>query len=339
MSESIRAAVATALIARFGPGAVIEEWGGSEQREWSWQFGFRVGGERGGEFIAKVPRWEEARTLEAAIAAGEQANTAAEYAGLVEIADAVASSGNPGLAAVEPVAFVGGVNTIVMRRLQGIPLRSRVGIVGGRGDVSVLFGRLGEWLALFHALAGGIERVVWNATAELERLRLIEGRFTEAKAAPFGLPQAFAGLREWVGRLEGADEPATQTHGDLNLSNVLVTSDDRVAVVDPNRSRGLALDDVARVITDIRLERRQLAVGGLLRRAATADDWERRMTFAAGYSGETLLPYRLALHTLQRWIDLEATVVGPARIGLFVGRRLLRSEMKRRLDAGRSTSA
>lgn len=338
MSEPIRTAVSTAVAEFFGRGATVEEWHGPEQREWSWQFAFRVAGVAGGEFIAKVPRWEEAPTLEAAVAAGEQAATAAEFAGLVEIADAVAASGDPGLAAVEPVVFVGPVNTIVMRRLEAVRLRSRVGVVRSKGDVAALFTRLGRWLALFHGL-GGVERIAWDPAAEQRRLAALERRLQAAEIPSGRLGEAIASLGAWVDSFKGVDEPSAPTHGDLNMSNVLVTPDDRVAVIDPNRSQGFVLDDAARVITDVRLEKRQLAGGWLLRRLATADGWERSLTSAGGYATEALLPYRLARHAVERWVEAESTSAGPARLGLVVARRLLSAETKRRLGPGRAASS
>ena len=286
----------------------------------------------GGGFIAKVPRWEDVSTPAAAAAVGEQASTVAEYACLEEIAAAVRASGDPGLAAVEPVVFVPATNTIVMRRLEADSLRSRLRVLGTRGDVAALFARLGRWIALFHAM-NGTSRAAWDAGTEDVEIATMAKLLEQRRSIPESLVQALRRLEAWAVRLEGSDEPVTRIHGDLNLSNVLVTRDDRVAVIDPNRRTGRALVDPARSITDAWLEKRRLTTGWLRWRTTHRDEWERRMLAAAGYEAEPTLGYRLACQALARWVELETEVRGAARTGLAAVRPQLKAEMSRRLGA------
>ncbi len=331
MSDSIRRAVAAAMADRLGREAQVTGWRGPHQADWSWLFSFEAGGDSGGGFIAKVPRWEDVSSPDAVVAAGEQASTAAEYACLEEIASAVRASGDPGLIAVEPVTFVASANTIVMRRLEAKSLRSRLRVLGTRGDVAALFARLGRWIALFHAM-NGIERVAWDAGTERAGVEAMAKSLERRRVMPVSVREALLRLEAWAGRLEGSEQPITRIHGDLNLSNVLVTRDDRIAVIDPNRRRGSALIDPARSITDAWLEKRRLTTGWLPLGRGHRLEWEERLLAAAGYAGEPTLEYRLARQALERWVELEAEVRGAARIGLAAVRPQLRSEVERRLD-------
>jgi hypothetical protein len=333
VTDPVRMAADAAVKQFIGPAAVISKWEGPRQHDWSWQFAFHAPGSGGGDLLLKVPRWQEALTLEDALAAGEQDSTHRELDGLRRIEAAVLASGDPGLTAVAPLSYVSAVNGILMRRLDAVSLRDRLGMGRGRGDVAALFGRLGRWIGIFHAIDGPAETRPLSAAGEVGELRDLEARLNGAGVAPRGLLPAVAMLRLAAEEMDGVPELVTEIHGDLNISNVLVGRDDRVAVIDPNRETGSVLDDLARVITDVRLDGSQLASGGLLRTAAHVAAWEERLVAAAGYGEEPLLRYRLARHALERWAEVELEVTGPARVALLPGRTLLRRVVSHRLAA------
>ena len=124
----VRAAVADALAGWYGPEATLLSWDGPEAHAWSHQFAAVVETPAGSKnLVVKVPRWEEAPTLAAALEAGPQESTRREHATLEALAAAVAASGDPGLAAVAPVGYLPGINAVVTERLAADPLRARLG--------------------------------------------------------------------------------------------------------------------------------------------------------------------------------------------------------------------
>lgn len=333
MSDAVRFAVERALIDLLGEDASVTKWDGPHERDWSWQWSITVAGREGGDLVLKVPRWDEAPTLADALAAGEQDSTHAEIDGLRRVELAVLSSGDPGLTAVEPVGYVADVNGILMRRLLGESLRERLGVGRGKGDVEALFDRLGRWIGVFHAIDGPRIHRPFQADASVEASRALEHRLRAAGETPRGLLPALAMTRMAAEELDGVEEPWAEIHGDLNAGNVLIGSDDRIAVIDPNQMPGPALTDAVHLITDIRLDRRQLVTAGVTRPFDLVDAWERRLFGGAGLLDEPLGAYRLAAAAVERWASLELDLDGAARAGLLAGRPLLRRTVRRRLAA------
>ena len=74
--------------------------------------------------VVKIPTWDEAPTLAAALAAGPQAATRREVDALDEIVAMVRGAEDPFLTAVVPVAYVPEINAVVTECLDAVPLRS-----------------------------------------------------------------------------------------------------------------------------------------------------------------------------------------------------------------------
>ena len=316
--EAIRAAVGAAV----GPShGAITGWSGPDSRPWSWHFAVRT---EGGALVVKVPRWEGIASLEAALAAGPQADTAAEFAALRSIEQMVATSGDAGLAAVVPVAYVSAVNAIVMERLEAASLRSRLGI-GAPNQAEEWFGSLGRWLGHYHR-TGAATDTAFAVVAELERW---EG----ASRLHHGLRDEVAQARAAARRLEGRIVVTGAQHGDLTLGNVLITADGRVAVIDPNWTTGRHEVDAARILTEALLGRSQLLTFGLRRGTAVVDRWERALVAGHGRLDPAVLAYDRGAEALDRRIALTAGGLMTRSIGRGAGPRF-RGEIRRRFAAG-----
>jgi streptomycin 6-kinase len=316
-ATTIRAAVAAAVVDSHG---AIRTWSEPETRPWSWQF--RAGTDRA-PLIVKVPRWEGVDSLEAALAAGPQVDTAGEFAALGEIADLVLRSGEPGLAAVVPVAHVVAVNAIVMEVFAGTSLRQRLGF-GAPAAATVWLGRVGSILGRYHRRRAGVASS-FPMAVEVERWAEVERR--HPRLAPEARQAADAARR-----LAGHAVMETTQHGDLTLGNVLVSADDRVAVIDPNRIRGSAEADVARLLAELRLGRSQLLSFGLWRRRAVIDAWERAIVGGHGGLDDAVLAYECGAEAMSRQVTL-ATGGLAGRLSGTVSARRFETEIRRRFSA------
>ena len=320
-SDRIRAAVEEALPSGYGG---VASWHGPRTGEWSWTFRVETGGAAPATLLVKVPRWEDATDLADALAAGPQQDTEEEYRALEAIAAAVAASGDPGLAAVVPVAYVPEVNAIVTELLRARPLRDR--LRGGRGgrSASAYFRRAGRWLAVFHGSGDRRPRPFLPGEAD---------DFDQIAAHLGGsLGQAASDLVAAGRVLTGRPTLEVVAHGDFSMANILVTIDDRVAVVDPNRYRARPSADVAHLLIEARLSRRQLLSAGIGGRRRTVEAWAAAMSEGYPELDPVLLSYDRAAAAVRRWAEVEERLRGVGRVALVPARRLLRSEVASLLE-------
>jgi streptomycin 6-kinase len=313
-TDRIRAAVASSLPPGYG---AISRWSRPRQGDWSWMFEAETGGTAPATLVVKVPRWEEAPDLGSALNAGPQKDTEEEFRALESIAAAVAAAGDPGLTAVVPVAYVHEVNAVVTERLRAVPLHERLRRTRA-ADAAALFGRVGRWLRVFHATSD--QQLVPFEADEVERLAAAGhrgGALGDAIAAVAAVARNRSGRPVSVGVL----------HGDLSLRNVLVTIDDRVAVIDPNRYRGRIVGDAAHLLTEVRLGRRQLITSGALRPRSRVEQWAEAIIDGYPETDAGLLAFERALAAVRRWAEVEERTKGIARLALLPARRLFRSEV------------
>jgi hypothetical protein len=257
----VRVVVAAAVPEWYGPSARLALLEDPEAHAWSVQFGAVVETASGRKrLVVKIPRWKEAPTLEAALAAGSQESTRREHATLVALAATVAAAGDPGLAAVAPVGYLPEVNAVVTERLEAAPLRDRLGWwPGAEGRQAEVLRRAGRALRLYHDRVAGAAPGLWDGAASAAELEKAAAR----GLAPRGPLPALAGEAR---KRHGSTVIVGDAHGDFNLANVLVTSDGRVAVLDPNLVPGPLLADAAKLLTGLRMRRERSLTLGLLGR-------------------------------------------------------------------------
>ena len=319
-SDVIRSAVSEAVAGTVGQ---IHSWSGPRRGKWSWSFLAETAGQSPARLLVKIPRWEEASTLDVALKLGAQEDTAEEFAALVAIHAAVSSAGDPGLAAAEPVAHIAAVNALVMERVDGRTLKSRLGWSRGGRDAGRLFARLGRWLRLFHDV-GEAGSEPFSVEDEMVRWTVPGDRsFPEAV-----LDRGIEAARQ----LSDSTFPVRTLHGDLSLENILITPDERVAVVDPNRRRGRPSRDIARLGAELRLGRSQWVTRGVLRSDDAIEGWLVELIGGYGDVDRRILSFDLAAEALSRWVDLS---VGGLAGGVAAGwaRRIFAREVRGRLEA------
>jgi hypothetical protein len=257
----VRAAVAAGLSDWYGPQARLASLHGPESHAWSYQFAAVAETASGRKrLVVKVPRWEEAPTLDAALAAGPQESTRKEHAALRAMAAAVGAAADAGLAAVVPVAYLPEINAVVTERLEAAPLRARLrSWPGAERRQSEVLRRAGRALRLYH------DRVAGAAPAHLDGAALA----AEVEAAiGAGLTRrgTLLVVAEEARRRRGSGAIVGDSHGDFTLANVLVTAEGRAAVLDPNLVPGPLLADAAKLLTDLRMRRARSLTFGLLGR-------------------------------------------------------------------------
>ncbi|MEX2418753.1 MAG: phosphotransferase [Acidimicrobiia bacterium] len=311
--DRIRTAVAASLPPGYG---AITRWSRPRQGDWSWMFEAETGGAAPATFVVKVPRWEEAPDLGAALNAGPQQDTEEEYRALESIAAAVAAAGDPGLTAVVPVAYVREVNAVVTERLRAVPLHERLRRTRA-ADAAALFRRVGRWLRVFHATSD--PQLIPFEAEEFEQLADAgrRGALGDAIAAVAAAARVRSGRPVSVGVL----------HGDFSLRNVLVTIDDRVAVIDPNRYRGRIAGDASHLLTEVRLGRRQLITSGAFRARSRVEQWAAAIIDGYPEIDGGALAFERAVAAVKRWVEVEEPTKGIARLALLPARRLLKSEV------------
>jgi tRNA A-37 threonylcarbamoyl transferase component Bud32 len=328
MSELLAPLVLETLDAAYGPGATVISWGATVERRWSWQTTIRVAGTPHPRMLIKVPRWEAVPTIDDAVTAGQQPSTVAEFEALRSIASAVTASRDPGLTAVDAVAYIPGLNAILMSHLDGQPLRLALRSATTRHRREILT-RLGRLLGLVHGPAPS-ERHDVDPAAFAQGARSLIDR--AERRGVRRLAEMMGELARSSVTLAGATEPVGFVHGDLNATNVLVDRAGRVAVIDPNPiANGPQLDDLAHLIEDVRESRSGLLTGGVIGRRSS--EWARLLSEASGVEVEPMLRVRQALHVAERWIGLEEDLTGGARVALVPARVALRRRLRRILGA------
>jgi len=315
------AAVTDAVIAELRgtvPADAIEV-GPLQQRQWSWHASVRAGEHR---MLLKVPRWPEALTLDAVIDAGAQPAARDEYAMLERLVSVTGHAAD--LAAVRPVAFLEGMSGILMEWFDGVRLRRLARPLRPRSRTDEVFRRVGRLLQAVHELSEPGREPFDAASVRADLSAVVERRTGRLTASALRLAATVEGL-------DGTSEPVGTIHGDLNLDNVLVDSEGRPALIDPNPDRAPLLADLSKLVGDLELDRAQLLTRGRWRAERRRRRWSTDVLGAL--AEEPLRPVRQAIEIIDRW---ERLLDRRARRGRSLGPWVepqLAGAVNRRVDA------
>lgn len=306
----------------YGPGASIRGTPQVVRRPWSIHLlPTVVIGDRTIGLVAKIPLWDEAPDLAAALDAGPQAATLLEFEALEDIASMVNGSGDDGLTAIRPVAYVEDLNAVVTELLDARPLR-RLAARGRRLSVIRAAPAAGRWLRRFHEEIGSPRDERFDPATLEPGLTDLAAR---ADGCPPGLEEGIASLKRTAATMAGRTVRMATTHGDFGPCNVMVTPEGRVAVIDPNLVFGPVEQDAAKLAVALRTGPGRLITG--IRRRRGPDRIEQGLL--EGYGRVDTDVYRLCrrIAAAQRWVEVEGGRRGIGRAALPAARRVLAAEL------------
>ncbi|MFH2072013.1 MAG: phosphotransferase [Actinomycetota bacterium] len=300
----------------YGPGARLRGRPPVQRRPWSVHFLPRVtapGGEI--DLIVKIPLWAEAPDLREALAAGPQEATRAEFAMLGRIEAMVTASAEPSLTWVRRVGYIEEINAVVTERLASRTLRA-----APRPRRPAAARSAGVWLRLFHDDIGAAADGVLEPSDLLD----LDGVEQMVNGLPAALQSAVAGVRSRAEELMGRPIRRATTHGDLGPSNILVTPDGRVGVIDPNLVPAPVEADLAKLAVALRTPRWRLLAGFPF--GEGLHPVERAVLEGYGAVPGEIYALCRRLAAVRRWVEIEAESGGVRRIALPMARRVLAAE-------------
>jgi hypothetical protein len=163
----------------------------------------------------------------------------------------------------------------------------------------------GAWLARFHERVGGAHeepldkpRLRSLADSAFDALELAAARHLQT--APLR-----AALRNRIDALAAPWDRVAGLHGDFMSANILLTADERIAVLDTHRARsGSIYEDIARLATDLATLRLQVLSQGLAYRKCAVERCAGSLL--RGYFGDRppdhpLLSVHCALAVVRKW--------------------------------------
>jgi Phosphotransferase enzyme family len=320
MTERVKAE----LESWYGASVSISEAPSWEMRPWSIfvRFPLSPGPDRPRAILAKIRRHPDLSVREAICDDGLRDQAKNEFETLGRLQLLLASSRTH--CAVRPLAYLEPWSAVVMEEIEAEQLRRRV--LRGRvsrpltrqSELETTFERAGSLLRLFHERVSSPETgpvIGGDVRATLtESLASVERRFPAADVRK---------IRHAVVRLEkqcnGMSLPYSRLHRDFNCSNVLLTSDTRVFLLDPRMTWGVTYRDVARLMVDLEtLSFQGITHGHWVGERAV--DGSRR-AIVRGYFGDeqyvpVVLEFFRLLAVLEKWLaDDELASHAPLRQG------------------------
>lgn len=241
----------------------------------------------------------------------------------------VLAGSTPTYCAVRALDYIEPLAALVMEELRADPMSARIRnarvLLSGnhRRDVEVALERTGGILRLFHDEVGAPAEgpIVSDETgsAFADDLDFVEQRVPAAEASRID------DLRELVSRLEtqvgNTVIPYGGLHRNLTCTNILVTKDLRVGLLDTHPTPGPVYSDLAELMVDLQtFDIQGLSHGRLLRKhVATFNEALLRGYFGRENHDRAALQFFVLLSMLRKWRRDEELLERP------VGRRLGRA--------------
>jgi len=219
--------------------------------------------------------------------------------------------GNPNLIAVQPLSYLEEWNAIVMLEVKAHPLRSQLTSLAvgfSQAKATAEFTRhlrnASQWIRHYHDHVG--DGKIEPVSKELlqDRIEKIEGDVNQFMGKSADAARKLALIESKSRQITGT-ETVAQLHGDFHCSNILVTPQGQICVLDPraNSSRRSIYNDLAALLTDLHLKPIPMFTGGIFTRkfldqsrAAIIESY-----FKPGEYSQPLMDFYCASEVMFKW--------------------------------------
>ncbi|MBC8507076.1 MAG: phosphotransferase [Anaerolineales bacterium] len=210
--------------------------------------------------LVKIPREKHVSSLAKAIVNHELGEMAErEFALLVDVSYFVNKLKKLSYAAIRPLCYLDRWNAIVMEELPSRTLENLAFDLRTRFRINPEWNLFkdslcitGRWMRIYHEVLGDwqfapldVDALILEIEQKINILMMAQPRFTDWEEIQTKFRQILENLR-------GLLVPHVNLHGDLFFTNVLITADQRVAVIDLARDmRGPIYTDLSSMIIEL----------------------------------------------------------------------------------------
>jgi len=232
--------------------------------------------------LVKIPREQDMVSLEQAVSNQElKEMTKSEFDMLIEVYDVVSKLKSTAFTAIRPLFYLPQWNAIVMEELPSrtledlaFDLRTRLKLQPEWGQFKDALYLTGQWMRMYHETLGSWQLAplkIDDLILEIDqKINLLEPSVIRR----VDWNELRAQFRRILDNLRGLSVPYVNLHGDLFLTNVVITPDNRVAVIDLTRmSWGPIYSDLSSVIIELVEQRLKLSSFGFIVREPTILDF------------------------------------------------------------------
>lgn len=195
-----------------------------------------------------------------------------EYEQLLTTWQVFDSLNDPDCTAVQPLEFLNEWNAIVMLEVQATPLRSmltspRIGFSQSEATEHFIahLRKAGRWLRYYHDKVGGSEAIPLSYELMQARLDKISKDVANHIGTRFQVPTKLEILRSRIEKAAGRERIA-HLHGDFHASNILITRQGKVCVLDPRvyPEKHSVYNDLSSLLIDLSVKPIPMLTSGVL---------------------------------------------------------------------------
>ncbi len=218
---------------------------------------------------------------------------------------------NPDYTAIRPLGFLEAWHAVVMLEVEGLPLRSLLvkpqfgfSQPAATEQFTGYLRQAGRWLRHYHEEIGGLRVGPVSKDLMAARLDKVAGDAAAYLGGRTRPRESLSTLRKRIGEASGP-EPVARLHGDFHASNILVTPQGQVCVLDPRSDPGprSVYDDLATLLIDLYLKPIPILTGGVFTRKFL--EQSRRAVvesyFEPGEFQPALLDFYCACEAIFKW--------------------------------------
>lgn len=241
---------------------------------------------------AKVQDFEVNRDLVGAIQDAELREAARhEFETLKAMEQAIRSQNEPSLGCIQPIAYLPPWNALLMREVEATSFKKillqpkmRLGFPNTRQRFANAINLAGKWLRLYHQTLGDMRLQPFDTRDLSEHLEIRFRQIAEIQASHGDMQSLEQKFEAALSALKDCPVYYTLTHSDFHLTNLLLSPNGQVIVLDfdPSfRERNPVYYDMSQLLTDIEVQKTLISSLGFLIPQAYLQQLQER--FIEGY--------------------------------------------------------